>query len=144
MNRTRTFLLLLSLIACSTACEAQRLRQRELLRHLSTEDLNEYLLFRSQQTRSKAIGAAIAGPVLTGVGLYLLHQEQATDWRRESSTKMYGAVVSSIGFLVSVSSIPLFIAAGKSKHEAMLLLKAGSTAVVHHRLIPEAGLQLNF
>lgn len=144
MNRTGKTLLFASLLFCSFSSFAQSARNRELLRHLSREDMHDFLLYQSKQAKSKATGAAIVGPILTGVGLYLLQKENSANWRNESPSKMYGAVLSSVGFVVSVSSIPLFISAGKIKREANLFFKAGSSAAFNNKVIPAAGLQVNF
>jgi len=106
--------------------------------------MHDFLLYQSNQAKSKAVGTAIVGPLLTGVGLYLLQKENSANWQNDSPSKMYGAVLSSVGFVVSVSSIPLFISAGKIKREANLLLKGGSSAAFNNRFIPQAGLQINF
>jgi len=73
-----------------------------------------------------------------------MEKENRATWRNESPAKTYGALLSSVGFVVSVSSIPLFISSGKLKRNASLLFKAGSLSPANNRLVPEAGVRIIF
>jgi hypothetical protein len=140
----RSIVLLLSLVVCCTCSFAQTQRAGELLRHLSKEDRHEYLLYKSKLEKSKAITMAVAGPILCGTGLYLLNKKGPGNGLPDTSpTKLYGALLGSLGLTLSISSYTLFVAAGKTKKEARLVLTAHSATYLNRRLAV-AGVQLIF
>lgn len=142
MNLVRTVILVLSLVVCGHVSFAQTVRSKELLRHLSKEDRYAFLLYKSKSEKSKAIGAAIAGPVLSGFGLYLLGKEDpAPNWQNDSPARLYGILLGSLGIMVSISSISLFCSAAKTKKEAQLFLSATSTMQATG-VFPAPGLRL--
>lgn len=140
----RSIALFLSLVFCCADSFAQTHRAGELLRHLSKEDRYEYLLYKSKLEKSKAITMAIAGPILCGAGLYLLNKKGPGNGLPDTSpTKLYGALLGSLGLTLSVSSCSLFVAAGKTKKEAKLFLAAHSSTYLNRRLAM-AGVQIIF
>ncbi|WP_121353329.1 hypothetical protein [Flavisolibacter nicotianae] len=129
MNLFRIAILVIGLVFCSHVSVAQTVRSKELLLHLSKEDRYAFLMYKSKSEKSKAIGAAIAGPVLSGLGLYLLGKEgPVPNVQNDSPTRLYGVLLGSLGLMVSISSISLFYSAAKTKRQAQLLLSATSTS----------------
>ena len=92
------------------------------------------------------VGAAILGPLFSGIGLYLLNKEHATaNWQDNSPSRMYGTLLTSFGVVLSVSSIPLFVSAGKTRREADLLLTAGYVTPFQSLVAaPGAGVRISF
>lgn len=146
MKLVRTVLLVLSLVSYAFVSFAQTERSKLLLRHLSKEDRFAFLMYKSKHEKSKAIGAAVAGPVLSGFGLYLLGKEGSiTNGQNDSPVRLYGVLLGSLGLMVSISSISLFCSAGKTKREAQLLLSTSSSVRVGTRLpVPGIGLRIRF
>ncbi|HET7897025.1 MAG TPA: hypothetical protein VFL47_05135, partial [Flavisolibacter sp.] len=96
--------------------------------------------------KANAVSAAILGPLFSGIGLYLLNKEHASaNWQDNSSSRMYGTLLTSFGVVLSVSSIPLFVSAGKTKREADLLLTAGYATPFQNVVpAPGAGVRITF
>lgn len=135
---------------CSHAV-AQR-EQSMASRHLSKEDLHEFLLFKSKREKTKAIGTAIAGPVLTGVGLYLYNKKTMEPLpggsgiqEKRSPARLIGLLMGSLGITTTVCSIPLFVSAASLKREARLVLTHQSTSVSSSSLaLPGLSVQVSF
>ncbi len=121
-------------------------------RHLSREDLGEFLLYKSKREKSKAIGTAVAGPVLTGVGLYLYNKKTTEAvpggtgmQEKRSPARVIGMLMASLGITTTVCSIPLFISAASLKREARLVITSQSAAYNTSNIaLPGVGLQVNF
>ncbi len=124
-------------------------------RHLTKADLHEYLLYKSKKEKSKAIGTAIVGPVLTGVGIYLYNKENRTTGQgtgsligtqnNSSPAKILGILIGSLGISTTISSIPLFISAANARRVAKLVLSDRSISYLNTRIsVPSVGLNVNF
>ena len=89
---------------------------------------------------------ATIGPLLTGVGLYLLNKEtSAPTLQNNSPNQLYGTLLSSLGIVVSVSSISLFVSANKTKKQAQLLLSGEPVSFLYNRVpVPKIGVQIQF
>jgi hypothetical protein len=114
----------------------------------SKEEMNEMLLYHAKKQKSKAIGALIVGPIVTGFGIYLSNKDPYTISQsgssitiRENKTVVIGKVIGTTGILTTLTSIPLFILAGKAKREAKLVLSDQSTSLLRSRIdIPSVGI----
>lgn len=89
---------------------------------------------------------ATIGPLLTGVGLYLLNKEtSAPTLQNNSPNQLYGTLLSSLGIVVSVSSISLFVSANKTKKQAQLLLSGEPVSFLYNRVpVLKIGVQIQF
>lgn len=137
------------LFFCSTAV-AQR-EQTMAGRHLSKEDLHEYLLYKSKGEKTKAITTAIVGPLLTGTGIYLYNLRNTTRSpdgslrEKHSSARIFGLLIGSLGITTTICSIPLFLSAAETKREAKLVLSQQSAAYLNRNIaVPGVGLRVNF
>ena len=119
----------------------------------SKEEMHEFLLAKSISQRSRAIGAVVLGPLLTGVGVYLANKEPFTISGggggsisvRESNTAIIGKMICTTGIITTLSSISFFISAGKAKKEAMLILSDESISYLNQRIaVPSLGLHITF
>ncbi|HET7897160.1 MAG TPA: hypothetical protein VFL47_05810 [Flavisolibacter sp.] len=146
MKLIRRIFLPFCFVFCCYGSYAQPVKTKDLVRHLSREDLHDYLLYQSKKEKANAVGAAILGPLFSGIGLYLLNKEHATaNWQDNSPSKMYGTLLTSFGVVLSVSSIPLFVSAGQTRREADLLLTAGYTTPFQRIVAaPGAGVRITF
>jgi len=114
----------------------------------SKEEMNEMLLYHAKKQKSKAIGALIVGPIVTGFGIYLSNKDPYTISQsgssitiRENKTVVIGKVIGTTGILTTLTSIPLFILAGKAKREAKLVLSDQSTSLLRSRIaVPSLGI----
>lgn len=87
---------------------------------------------------------AVAGPILCGAGLYLLNKKGPGNGLPDTSpTKLYGALLGSLGLTLSITSYSLFVAAGKTKKEARLVLSTQTSTYLNRRFTV-AGVQLFF
>jgi hypothetical protein len=119
----------------------------------SKEEMHKFLLVKSKNQRSKAIGAVVLGPILTGVGVYLSNKDPFTISGgsgssisvRESNTAIIGKIIGTTGIITTLSSIPFFISAGKTKKEAMLVLPDESVSYLNKRVaVLSLGLHIVF
>ncbi|HJW18037.1 MAG TPA: hypothetical protein VJ499_12985 [Flavisolibacter sp.] len=116
----------------------------------SKEEMNEMLLYHAKKQKSKAIGALIIGPIVTAFGIYVSNKDPYTISQsgnsmtiRENKTVVIGKVIGTTGILTTLTSIPLFILAGKAKREAKLVLSDQSTSMLRSRItIPSFGIQI--
>jgi hypothetical protein len=116
----------------------------------SKEEMSEMLLDHAKKQKSKAIGALIVGPILTGLGVYLgnkdaysISQSGGYITFRERQTVVIGKVIGTTGILTTLTSIPLFIFAGKAKREAKLILTEQSSSFLSSRIaVPSLGIQV--
>ena len=96
--------------------------------------------------------ALVAGPVLTGVGAYLMKDSYEIVGSgggymaiRESGTTTAGKIICAAGIATTLTSIPFFIAAGKAKREARLMMRDESTTYLGKRIsVPGISLQIRF
>lgn len=151
MNPGKVALVLFLLFFVGSRAVAQR-DQAMAGRHLSKQDLGEFLLYKSKREKTKAMGLAVVGPVLTGMGLYLYNKKSrepvpggAGLQEKRSPARLIGLLMGSLGITTTVCSIPLFISAASIKREARLVLSGPSTSSIHPRLaLPGLGVQVNF
>ena len=135
MRRNVLMVFLFLLFCCSNAI-AQR-EQNGVSRHLSREDLHEYLLYKSKQEKTKAITTAIVGPLLTGTGIYLYNLKNTVTLpdgsvqEKNSSARILGLLIGSLGVSTTLCSIPLFISAAETKKQAQLVLSHQSAAFLN-------------
>jgi hypothetical protein len=116
----------------------------------SKEEMNEMLLYHAKKQKSKAIGALIIGPIVTAFGIYVSNKDPYTISQsgssmtiRENKTVVIGKVIGTTGILTTLTSIPLFILAGKAKREAKLVLSDQSTSFLRSRItVPSFGIQI--
>ncbi len=150
MKPGKSLLLLLPLFLLCSQAVAQR-EQAFAGQHLSKKDLGEFLLYKSKREKTKAIVTVVAGPVLTGIGIYLYKKPNeplpvgpGMDEKR-SPTRVIGILMASLGITTTVCSIPLFVSASSLKREARLVLTEPPTAFRNNGIpLPGLGLQLNF
>jgi hypothetical protein len=151
MNPNKVVLVIFLLFFVCGHAVAQR-EQSMASRHLSKEDLREFLLFKSKREKTKAIGTAIAGPVLTGIGLYLYNKKTmeavpggAGMQEKRSPARLIGLLMGSLGITTTVCSIPLFVSAAALKREARLVLSHQSTSYSSpYFALPGLSVQVNF
>lgn len=151
MNPIKVVLVFFFLFFIANPAIAQR-EQSLASRHLSKADLGEFLLYKSKREKTKAIGTAVTGPVLTGIGLYLYNKKTmeavpggAGMQEKRSPVRMIGMLMASLGITTTVCSIPLFVSAASLKREARLVLSSQSTSYIHSNLaLPGLGVQVNF
>ncbi|NTS39563.1 hypothetical protein HRG84_01480 [Flavisolibacter sp. BT320] len=150
MKPGKSLLLLLPLFLLCSQAVAQR-EQAFAGQHLSKKDLGEFLLYKSKREKTKAIVTVVAGPVLTGIGIYLYKKPNeplpvgpGMDEKR-SPTRVIGILMASLGITTTVCSIPLFVSAASLKREARLVLTEPPTAFGNNGIpLPGLGLQVNF
>lgn len=130
---------------------SQPIRSPEL-RRLSKADQAEFLLDKSKRQKRAGITALVAGPVLTGAGLYMFFREQVApatrsggSWVSNSAGRTIGGIMGGVGVFTTLTGIPLLIFANKTKKEANLILADHSIGFFGKRIaLPSVGLQLHF
>lgn len=136
-----------------SCCSAIAQRDQSMAsRHLSKQDLGEFLLYKSKREKTKAIGTAVVGPVLTGIGLYLYNKKTmepvpgaAGMQEKRSPIRVIGLLMGSLGITTTVCSIPLFVSATSLKREARLVLSSQSSSYINsHLALPGLGVQISF
>jgi uncharacterized membrane-anchored protein YitT (DUF2179 family) len=142
-------LALILMLLCATAF-AQNTKHHRTFR-LSKEDMRDLLLERADKEKTKGIIALISGPVLTGVGVYII-SKHASDSRGalpgafNGSGTYAGSIGTAIGVtgvLTTLLSIPLFMSASNAKKEARLIFTEQSTGCTFRKIaIRAVGLQL--
>ncbi|MDQ3279094.1 MAG: hypothetical protein M3Q06_12265 [Bacteroidota bacterium] len=150
MGCSKLMLLFFSLLFFCSNAIAQR-EQAIAGRHLSQEDLHEYLLYKSKREKTKAITTAVVGPLLTGTGIYLYTLRNTTRLpdgsvqEKHSSARILGLLVGSLGISTTICSIPLFVSAAETRKEAKLVLSQQSAAYLNRAIsVPGVGLRVNF
>jgi len=119
--------------------------------HLSKEETSYILLDKSRKQKTKAIAALVAGPILTGAGIYLIkHSPDRVVagpnylYVEENKNARIGAVIAATGVLTTLSSVPLFISAGRAKREAKLVLSDQTATILNRRIsVPSLGWQVS-
>ena len=113
------------------------------------------MLDKSRKLKTEAIIASITGPIFTGIGLHLLRKEDDISisgnggWisvsTSPSSSRVFGAILTSAGAVATISILPLFISSAKMKKKADLILVNESTSLLQSRInIQGVGIRLNF
>lgn len=154
MNRHRSFFLFAFLLCLFNASVAQRPGNPSLLPD-AKEDEHDFLLYQSQKLKTEAIVAAATGPLLTGIGIYLLSKESSISisgsggWisvsENNSPNRVYGTILATVGTLTTISIVPLLVKSSKAKTQAMLLVSDQSTTLFRSRIaVPSLGLQIRF
>lgn len=100
------------------------------------EELHEIYLDKSKDQKKKAFIALSAGPVLTGIGIYIVNKSGPKLIPagggfyavRSSNGELIGGLIGATGILTTASSIPLFISSTKYKKKAALLLTDQTTS----------------
>ena len=120
-------------------------------RHLTKEDLHEFLLYKSRQEKTKAIVTAVVGPLLTGTGIYLYHLKNTVTLpdgslrEKNSSARVLGLLIGSLGVSTTICSIPLFISAAETKKQAKLVLTQQPAAWLNRSVaVPGVALRVSF
>lgn len=139
--------LLLCFVLAGSGLAAQD--YKHMVGHQFTKkEIHEFLLDKSNAYRSQAVRAAVAGPALIGVGIYLISRYNAAPVRGATNATPnrsgeIGALVGVSGALISIYSIPLFILSHNTKKAAALILsnQAGSNGMVS-RFMPAVGISI--
>lgn len=150
MKPGKLLLLLIPFFLLSSQAVAQR-EQAIAGQHLSKKDLSEFLLYKSKREKTKAIVTVVAGPVLTGIGIYLYKKPNeplpvgpGMDEKR-SPTRVIGILLASLGITTTVCSIPLFVSASSLKREARIVITDPPTVYRNRGVAwPGLGLQVSF
>ena len=154
MRLVRLVFLLLSLFLMRTSASAQD--YKHMVGHRFTnEEIKSFLLDKSTAYKTLAVKAAIAGPVLMGVGIYMIRRYNASLGRysgagtvnsySQSRTGEIGALIGVSGTLLTIYSVPLFILSSNTKKQASLILSDQTTGFHQATsLLPAIGILLTF
>lgn len=151
MHFIKSSVLALGLALSCSASMAQKYKTRTGP-DLSKEEMRHILLDKSKKQKTAAFVALASGPILTGVGIYLIkHSPDRVVvgpnylYVEENKNGKIGAVIAATGILTTLSSIPLFISSGKAKREARLVFSDQSTTILNRRMsVPSLGWQISF
>jgi hypothetical protein len=154
MRLVRLAFLLLSLFLMRIGTSAQD--YKHMVGHRFTnEEIKGFLLEKSTVYKTLAVKAAIAGPVLMGVGIYMIRRHNAAQGRTsgagtinsysQNRTGEIGALIGVSGTLLTIYSVPLFILSSTTKKQASLIL-SDQSACFHqaNTPLPALGIQITF
>jgi hypothetical protein len=119
----------------------------------SKEDQRDALLDQSRKLKTQAIIASVTGPLMAGVGFYMLSRESSVSLsgsggymsvrENTSANRMFGTILAGVGCATTITILPLIIRSAKAKKQANLILSNQSTGFLKLRKpVPSLGLRI--